>query len=92
MEIERLKNRDISRLRLSWGNNFMTQSDHQDLIDKISKLPLKDLELDQSSNFIQYQNEARWKLPTNLKSLRLNYSDNFMGLALAGLASSIKDL
>lgn len=40
-EAERLKNRDIKSLKLSWQNKILSQNDHSKMIEKIAKLPLK---------------------------------------------------
>ena len=61
------------------------------MIEKIAKLPLKELKLEMSSNLIKYDEAERWALPQKLTSLYLNYENNFMSSIIQNLAVSISN-
>lgn len=53
-ELDRLKNREIRFFKLSWKNTILSQTNHSIIVEKISKLPLKDLRVEMNSNLIKY--------------------------------------
>lgn len=81
-----VSNGACEKLTLYLDNVQFEGSHNRHLMELLAKSKLKKLAVHLSQNCISYDKEFPWQLPKTLYSLKLNYSDNRVGVALSSLS------
>lgn len=63
---------------LNMERKLVTEEEHMQILEKVSRLPLKKLSILMNESYIQCEKPSRWPLPKNCEILYLDYSNNLL--------------
>lgn len=80
---------NLHTLLLGLERKIVTEEEHIQLNERISRLPLKRLTMLFNESYVQYDTSARWPLPKTCEALHLDLSSNLLRNVVGNLSLAL---